>query len=157
MMYAEAYGTGNQTAMESLGESIWNRFYSPYFNPPYTNWQNSLVTGQVALNSAITTGVQPELAAAVNVFTAQNGGWCGALAWWSPTSSQWKTVQTAIASGTTTFPSGTGAPTYFSFASSIQQIVYVPSVGTNSGGQPNFLYLIPRPSSSPAAVSLNCF
>jgi hypothetical protein len=109
------------------------------------------------MNTGITTGVQPELAAAVTAFTGQNGGWCGALAWWSPTPSQWSTVQAAMASGTTTFPSSTGAPTYSAFASSIQQIVYVSSVGTASGGQPNFLYLIPRPSSSQAAVSLNCF
>ncbi len=157
MMYAEAGGT-NQTAMQSLGETIENRFSSPLFDNTFYNWQNSLVSGQVALNTSITTGVQPELNAAVNVFTDTNAGWCGALSWWSPTSAQWSSVQNAISSGTTTFPSGTGAPTYNSsvWPTSSQQILYVSSVGIKSGGVPNFLYLATRTSSQAAAVSSSC-
>ena len=157
MMYGEANGTGNELAMQSLGETIQNRFASPYFSSQFSTWQNSLIAGQVDLNPAITTGVQPELSAAYTVFSNLGAGWCGALSWWSPTPSQWSAVQAAMSSGTTSFPSGTGAPTYLKFSTSIEQIVYVPSVGTAAGGQPNFLYLIPRPSSSPAAVSLSCF
>jgi hypothetical protein len=155
MMYAEANGT-NPTAMQSLGETIENRFSSIYFTNTFNTWQNSLIPSQVALNTTITTGVEPELDAAVNVFTDKTGGWCSALAWWSPTATQWSTVQSAIGSGTATFPGNTGAPTYSTWPTSSQQILYVPSVGTKSGGVPNFLYLAPRTSSQAAAVSTSC-
>ncbi len=156
MMYAEANGT-NQTAMQSVGEAIENRFSSQYFTNQFNTWQNSLVSGQVALNTSITTGVEPELDAAVNVFTDHDGGWCSALAWWTPTSAQWANVQAAINSGTTTFPSGTGAPTYSpsTWPTSAQKILYVSSVGTQGNGTPNFLYLAPRTSGA-AAVSTSC-
>ena len=156
MMYAEANGTGNQIAMQSLGETIENRFSSPYFTGAYNTWQNSVVVSQVALNTSITTGVQPELNAAIDVFTDANGGWCSALSWWSPTAPQWTVVQSAISSGSGTFPANTGAPTYSAWPTSAQQILQVSSVGTKAGGIPNFLHLAPRGSTQPAAVSASC-
>jgi len=54
------------------------------------------------------------------------------------------------------YVASTGAPTYSAWSKSNQQILYVSSVGTKSAGQPNFLYLAPRNSSQPAAVSVAC-
>jgi hypothetical protein len=139
MMYAEANGTNNTTAMEADGDVVRNRFGSSLFNPPYSTYQNTIVSGQFAYNTSITTGVEPELDGAVSVFTSAGGNFCNSLAFWTPTSSQWTTVQNAINSKTTTFPSGTGSPTYGSiWPSSAQQILYLSAVGTQGNGGAQF-------------------
>jgi len=155
MMEAEAGGTGNNTAMQSLGDVAQNRIHSSIFNPPYSNYQNTIVSGQFAL-SATTTGVLPELNLSVTVFTGGAGRFCNALGFWSATLTQWQTVQDAINSGTTAFPGGTGAPTYLAWSTQNQQILHVSAVGTKSDGRPNFLFLASRSSTQPAAVSASC-
>jgi Big-like domain-containing protein len=154
MMQAEA-GGANSTAMMADGDVARNRMGSSLFNPPYSTYQNTIVSGQFAIGSA-TTGIEPELDSAVSVFTSAGGNFCNSLAFWTPTSSQWTTVQNAINSKTTAFPSGTGAPTYSAWPSSQQQILYVSSVGTQGSGAPNFLYLAQRSSSQAAAVTASC-
>lgn len=143
------------TAMQSLGDVAQNRIHSSTFNPPYSNYQNTIVAGQFAL-SATTTGIQPQLDLSVNVFTGAAGRFCNSLAFWSPTLGQWQTVQTAINSGTTVFPGGTGAPTYSAWLTQNQQILHVSAVGSKSDGRPNFLFLASRTSTQPAAVSTSC-
>lgn len=156
MMYAEANGT-NSTAMTADGDVVRNRFGSSLFNPPYSTYQNTIVSGQFAFNTSITTGVQPELNSAVSVFTQTGGNFCNSLAFWTPTPTQWGVVQAAINSGTTTFPTGTGAPVYgSSWPTSQQQILYVSTVGSQGNGAPNFLYLAQRSSTQPAAVNTSC-
>jgi hypothetical protein len=155
MMYAEANGT-NSTAMTADGDVVRNRFGSGLFNPPYSTYQNAIVSGQFAFNTSVTTGVQPELNSAVTVFTIAGENFCNSLAFWTPTPTQWTTVQAAINSRTTTFPAGTGAPTYSAWPASQQQILYVSSVGNQGNGAPNFLYLTQRSSTQPAAVNASC-
>ncbi len=155
MMQAEAGGTGNSTAMQGLGDVAQNRIHSSIFNPPYSNYQNTIVAGQFALTSTA-TGIEPELDLSVNVFTGSSARFCGALAFWTPTATQWTVVQNAINNPSTTFPSGTGAPTFSSWPQSNQEIVYVSSVGTQSNGAPNFLFLIQRSPSQYAAVAASC-
>jgi hypothetical protein len=155
MMEAEAGGTGNNTAMQSLGDVAQNRIHSSFFNPPYSNYQNTIVPGQFALSSTM-TGIQPQLDLSVNVFTGGAGRFCNCLAFWSPTLAQWQTVQSAINSGTTVFTGGTGAPTFSAWLTQNQQILHVSAVGTKSDGRPNFLYLAYRNPTQPAAVSTSC-
>ena len=154
MMQAEAGGT-NTTAMQAAGDVVRNRFGWAMFNPPYSTYQNTIIAGQFAF-STTPNGIEPELDDAVNVFTGSGSNFCGALAFWTPTRTQWATVQSAISSGTTTFPSGTGAPVYGSWPSSQQQILNVSSVGNQSNGAPNFLYLAVRGTTQHAAVSVSC-
>ncbi|HVP53708.1 MAG TPA: hypothetical protein VMU45_01850, partial [Candidatus Eisenbacteria bacterium] len=156
MMQAEAGGT-NTTAMTADGDVVRNRFASSLFNPPYNTYQNTIVSGQFAFSSTA-NGVQPELNDAVNVFTGLSGNVCNALAFWTPASTQWSNVQYAINNPSTTFPTGTGAPTYNqnTWPTSQQQILYVSSVGTQGNGAPNFLYLAQRNSTQNAAVSATC-
>jgi len=155
MMEAEAGGTGNGTLMQALGDVAQNRIHSSLFNPPYSNYQNTVVSGQFAL-SFTTTGIEPELDSAVGTFVGTSGRFCNGLAFWTPTSTQWQTVQSAINSGTATFPAGTGAPTFSSWSTQNQQILFANTVGTQSNGAPNFLFLAQRSSTQPAAVNASC-
>jgi hypothetical protein len=155
MIQAEAQGAG-VTSMTAVGEVVRNRFSSSIFDPPYSTYQNA-IPGQFATTST-TTGIEPELDIAASVFTGASAGtFCGSLAFWTPTSSQWNVVQSAISSRTSTFPAGTGAPTYSSvWPTSQEQILYVSSVGTQSNGAPNFLFLTQRSSTQAAAISASC-
>jgi hypothetical protein len=155
MIQAEAGGT-NSTTMTAVAEVARNRFSSSIFGGQYTTYQNTIVPGQFAFTST-TTGIEPELDIAASVFTGNSAGnFCGSLSFWTPTSNQWQTVQTALQSGTTTFPSNTGAPTYSSWPTSQQQILYVPAVGTNSSGVPYFLFLSQRSPTQAAAINTSC-
>jgi len=155
MIEAEAGGT-DSTTMTAVAEVAKNRFGSAVFGGQYTTYQNTIIPGQFAM-SATTTGIQPELDIAASVFAGTSAGnFCGALSFWTPTSSQWQTVQTALQSGSTTFPSNTGAPTYSSWDTSQQQILFVPAVGTYSNGVPYFLFLAQRGSTQAAAVNVSC-
>jgi hypothetical protein len=154
MMQSEAGGT-NTTAMGAVGDVVRNRFGSAFFNPPYSTYQNTIVSGQFTFTGT-SNGIEPELDQAVSVFTRSGGDFCGALAFWTPTHSQWTAVQSAINSGTTTFPSGSGAPVYSSWPASQQQILNVTSVGNQSNGAPNFLFLVLRGPTQAAAVTVSC-
>jgi hypothetical protein len=155
MIEAEAGGT-NVTTMTAVAEVARNRLGSAVFGGQYTTYQNTIVPGQFATSST-TTGIEPELDIASSVFTGSSGSnFCAALSFWTPTASQWQTVQTALQSGTSTFPSNTGAPTYSTWSTSQQQILFVPAVGTNSSGVPYFLFLTQRTSTQSAAVNASC-
>jgi hypothetical protein len=156
MMQAETNGT-TDTAMTAVGEVVRNRFNSSIFNPPYSTYQNA-IPGQFATTST-TTGVEPELDIATSVFTGVSAGnFCGSLAFWSPTTTQWQNVQTALQSGTTTFPSNIGAPTFNPslWPTSQQQILFVTAIGSNQNGVPFFLFLTPRSSTQSAAINTSC-
>lgn len=161
MMEAEAGGTGNTTLMQGLGDVAFNRMGSSIFrnNPPGSNttYQNTIVSGQFA-TTVTATGIEPELDLSVNVFAGFSGIFCNSLAFWTPTAGQWQIVQGAISSGTTTFPTGTGAPTYDPgvWPTQNQQILNVSTVGMQGSGAPNFLFLASRASTQPAAVSASC-
>ena len=161
MMQAEAGGTLNSTLMQGLGDVATNRIESALFynipNGSNTNYQNTITDGQFATTST-PNGILPELNLSVNVFLSAGGAFCDALAFWTPTAPQWSVVQAAWQSGTTTFPSGTGAPTYLSsqWATSNQQIIYASNVGTQSNGAPNFLFLGWRSPSNVAVASGAC-
>jgi hypothetical protein len=155
MVQAEAGGTNN-TTMRGVAWVPLNRIQSPIFDPPYSNFQNTVVSGQFVLSST-TTGIEPELDIATGVFTETSGdSSCNSLAFWTPTSAQWSNVQSAITSQTTSFPSNTGAPTYSSWSTQNQQIVYNTAVSTQSNGAPSFLFLRYRQSAVAAAVQTTC-
>jgi hypothetical protein len=167
MMQAEAGGTGNSTLMQGLGDVATNRIESGiFYNTPTgynTNYQNTIVGGQFATTDAqypngVQTGISPEHNLSVAVFLSSGGAFCDALAFWTPTAAQWSVVEAAWQSGTTTFPSGTGAPTYSSsqWPTSNQQIIYTSNVGTQSNGAPNFLFLGWRSPSQVAVASAAC-
>ncbi len=159
MMQAETQGT-TDTAMTAVGEVVRNRFGSPMFNPPYSTYQLAIPGNPVQFGtSSTTTGIEPELDIADSVFTGTSAGnFCGSLAFWTPTSTQWQTLQTALQSGTTTFPASTGAPTFnpSTWPTSQQQILFVPSIGMNSSGVPYFLFLAQRTSTQAAAINASC-
>jgi hypothetical protein len=156
MIQAEA-GGNNSTSMTAVAEVVRNRFTSSIFNPPYSTYQNA-IPGQFATTST-PNGIEPELDIAASIFTGSSAGnFCSSLSFWTPTSSQWNVVQSALSSGTTTFPTGTGAPTYdpSKWPTSSQQILFVPAVGTNSSGVPYFLFLSQRNATQAAAVNASC-
>jgi hypothetical protein len=156
MIHAEANGA-DSTTMRAVAWVPLNRIQSSIFNPPNSNYQNTVVSGQFVLSST-TTGIEPELDIATGVFTGTSSdSSCNSLAFWTPTSAQWSNVQAAIASQTTTFPSNTGAPTYSSWSTQNQQIVYNTAVGTQSNGAPYFLFLRYRQSLVAAALQSTCY
>jgi len=166
MMQAEAASTGNSTLMQALGDVATNRIESSLFynipNGSNTNYQNTIVAGQFSTTST-STGIEPELNLSVDVFLSTGGAFCDALSFWTPdlgqpsgNTPQWSVVQAAWQSGTTTFPSGTGAPTYQTWPTSNEQIIYASNVGTQSNGAPNFLFLGWRSPTQVAVASGAC-
>jgi hypothetical protein len=159
MMYGEADGTGTNGQL-GVGLAARNRIGDTTYFSGDTNYQNTIVSSQFnGINTSITTGVEPELDNAVNVwlnittnFISPSGGKNSAC-FWTPTSAQWSQISAAVQSGTTDetqVPNATGC---YSGAPYDQQIRVVTSVGTNSSGVPWFVFQGPRSSSSsPVAI-----
>lgn len=118
MMVGEAGGQNN-SAQLSVGLVVRNRFGNSQYFSGSTTYQNTIVSSQFnGIATSITTGVEPELDNSVGVWLRQVVDFTGGSGcFWSPTLSQWQVVQAALNSGTTTFPSGTGAPCGYSSVS----------------------------------------
>jgi hypothetical protein len=159
MIIGEAGGE-TDTAMRAVGVAARNRIYpsqDPLF-PGQGTYQTAIIPSQFqGATNATTNGPEPPLTHAADVYDQRVGDIvAGSRCFWSPTAPQWATVQTALQSGTTTFPSGTGGTTCYADPAQ-RQIVYKVSVGNNSNGcgAPAFLFLRPRSASDPAVVQID--
>jgi len=159
MMYAEANGQ-NDSCREALGLAFRNRMGNSTYWPGVTTYQGA-IPGQASYNTSITTGVQNYLNDSVAVWSSSLADYTGGSGcFWSPTYAQWQTVQSALSSGTTTFPANVGDPGCYKTVSGYgPQIVYLSSVGTSTrggkyAGAPAFLFERKRATtgSVPAAV-----
>lgn len=107
------------------------------------------------------TGVEPQLDNALSVFTAPASGDIvgGGVCYWSPQTTEWTTVQQALASPTTTFPMGLLNPSCYPAAT--RQIVWKTSMPLNIRGDTNlyqgapaFLFIRTRDPSAPSVVQI---
>lgn len=156
MMWGEAEGY-NDTVQRALGSTAKNRFgHSGFGNP--SEWNSVLNSDfqgiQRAINNGITGGPQNYLDNSVAVYDGSHGDSVGSsTCFWTPTLAQWGNVQTALGSGTTSFPSSTGSPGCFS--SSERQIVVKTSMQNNHGySAPVFLFIRQRSTTDPAVVEI---
>lgn len=106
MMYGEAGGNGSEAQL-GVGVTARNRFNNSYF-PNDSNYQNTIVSSQFnGIDTAITTGVEPDLDNAVEVWLNQVGnfvtpsGGAASGCFWSPSPTEWSEVSAAIQNGTT--------------------------------------------------------
>jgi hypothetical protein len=117
-----------------------NRFSNPGFGSPLT-WQAVITSAQYnGINTAITTGVSPELANAVALYTGAIGDIVGGSpCFFSPTSSGWSAILSAYNSQTSTVPSVTADPLCYG---SDRQLVWKASIGNNANGSgaPAFVF-----------------
>jgi hypothetical protein len=156
MFYGEA-NTYSAGTMEALGSSVLNRCGSAHaYFASFTAWQNALICSQyngICAASGITTGVQPELTAAVPVFNTSVGDIVGGSAcFFSPTPAGWTTIQQMLDSGTTTLTPVPYDPGCFS--ASTRQYVYKDSIDDTAGGTPTFVFVRQRAATSPAVVDI---
>jgi hypothetical protein len=157
MMLNEARGLSSTTVRKYLGFAMKNRFGdSQYFSGQ--NTFAAAINAGATHDASLTTGDQPYLDDAVTVFWDTSGGGeptHGCQGFWSPTTSQWQTVQQALNSGTTTLPSGIGIPFNYGGHNELTQVVYLPSVGqSNTQNAPSFLFVRKRTPGNPAVVQI---
>jgi hypothetical protein len=150
-------GPGDES-QPAIAVSARNRFGDAAF-PGGTaqTYQAVLIESQYyGVTNTTANGLQPELDNAVGVYTETTGAIvANSKCYWSPTTAQWATVQQALNSKTTTFPSNVGAPGCWS--GQPRQIVYKTSVannnrGGNYAGAPAFLFLQKIPQANVPAV-----
>jgi hypothetical protein len=169
MIQTASAEAGGQTApgdasMAALLLVAENRFGDGAFGGGNT-WQAVLSTGFVQDGTA--NGVQPELgyAAAVYGGTSTVTLPSGAECYWSPTTTQWNTIQSAYSSGATTEPANDGAPDCWNGggknlpAGDMRQIVVKASVGASTrggsyAGAPAFVFYQLAGIGSPAVIQI---
>jgi hypothetical protein len=156
-MFAGEAGIYSAYTMEALGSSVLNRFGSAHaYFTPFTSWQNTLICAQydgVCSTGGPTTGVQPELGAAIPVFNTTIGDIVGGSGcFFSPNAAGWTTIQQMLASGTTVLTSVAHDPACYSV--STRQYVYKASIDNTAGGVPTFIFVRLRSSTSPAVVQI---
>jgi hypothetical protein len=163
MMNNEAGGLPDNGAgsMPLLGWTMRNRFSdSAYFRGQITY---AAAISASATQSTLSYGKQPELDSAASVFDGFIDPSSGCQGFWSPTDSQWTTVNQALGIGTPTLPTNVGIPFAYDGHPEMTQIVYFSSVGNNNriGYQnaPAFLFVRKRDPNAnpplPAVVKLN--
>lgn len=160
MLVGEAGGQPDDVDQHSILVSARNRFGDRRFPGGRDGtWQAVLIPAQYyGASDPTTNGPDRELRNAADVFTGTIGDIVAtSKCYWSPTFAQWQNVQAAIMSGTTTFPTGTGAPDCFQ--STRRQIVHKTSIGLNTRGgvysnAPAFVFIRERGVNDPAVVSI---
>jgi hypothetical protein len=154
----EARDINSSTVRVLLGYAMKNRFGDSQYFGSQTTYQAAIQAG-ATYDTSVTTGVQPDLDSASNVFWPTSGGsdpTSGCQGFWSPTSSQWQTVQQALNSATTTLPNNIGLPFNYGGHPELTQVVYFPSAGmSNTQNAPAFLFVRKRTATDPAVVQLN--
>jgi hypothetical protein len=153
MLRGEANGY-SETVHFALARVAKNREGDSGFGSP-SSWQAAINNDFQGTNTSITTGVAPELGRAVTLFVGGVGDIVGgAKCFWTPSVSEWGNISAALSSGTTTFPSGAGAPGCWGGIP--RQIVVKNSVEQHhSWNAPVFVFLRPREvPSDPAVVSI---
>jgi hypothetical protein len=154
----EARDINSSTVRVLLGYAMKNRFGDNQYFSGQTTYQAAIQAG-ATYDTSVTTGVQPDLDSASNVFWPTSGGGdptSGCQGFWSPTSSQWQTVQQALNSATTTLPNNIGLPFNYGGHPELTQVVYFPSAGqSNTQNAPAFLFVRKRTATDPAVVQSN--
>ncbi len=119
-LHAEAYGFSNnpsldpqQVAQKSVGMTDINRFFyasNPYLFGGVSTFQALAASGLVAQDGT-TNGPPHVIDNAAEVYSGQiQDPTAGSTCYWSPNDSETTIINQALASGQTTFPSGTNAP-----------------------------------------------
>jgi hypothetical protein len=170
MLYAEAHGQSapGDASQPMLLATMKNRFGQTVWPGGGTGtWQAVVIPGQVSINTSITTGSQPELSNSASVFTGATPSSIvqDAQAFWSPTTTQWTSIQSYLSAGTpsnavsdTTWKSTLGAPQ--AWAGQYKQALVSRSVANNTqggkyAGAPAFVFLQLAPSgTAPAVISI---
>lgn len=144
----------------AIGSSIKNRFgRSEFPGGSASTYQLVVVPSQYAgINTAITTGVEPELDNATSLFNGSLGDTvAGSPCFFSPTAPDWGAVQGALQSGTTIVPALSTDPGCYSNNTPGRQIIYKASIGNNANGNgaPAFLFERQKSAdSNPAVVQI---
>jgi hypothetical protein len=143
----------------SLLSTARNRFGDSNFpGGTAATWQGVLIPGQFyGAADGTANGPDQELSNASQVYTGAVGDIvAGCKCLWSPTNTQWSTIQAALQSGTKTLPSNVDAPACW--GNQKKQIVVKASVALNMSGDPNkanapsFVFMRLRPNANDPAV-----
>jgi hypothetical protein len=161
VIIGEAQAQPGDTDQHVILSTARNRFGDSDF-PGGTagTWQAVIIPSEFyGASNGTTNGPDRELRNAAQVFTGAIGDIVGgSKCLWSPTNSQYSRIQTALSSGTTTFPSNTGAPACW--GNLARQIVVKQSVGLNvsNGNQYRnalaFVFMRRRAATDPAVVQI---
>ena len=158
MMLNEARGLSSTSVRKYLGFAMKNRFGDSQYFPGQNTFASAINAGATH-DATLTTGDQPYLDDAATVFWDTSGGGdptFGCQGFWSPTASQWQTVQQALNNGTTTLPGGIGIPFNYNGHNELTQVVYLSSVGqSNTQNAPSFLFVRKRSAGNPAVVQID--
>jgi len=169
-MYSETYmgqydGISNIPEL-SVATAAQNRFSQSGFTTngvAMTNWQT---LSQVAQCCTPAPGQEPELDNAVQVFTGALGDIVGGAAcYWSPSNAEYAILQSALSTGSTSYPSGLSDPKCFTYGSnpfgSTTQVVLKasmpPNIRTDVGGYnlaPAFAFEGQRSPGAPFVVTV---
>jgi hypothetical protein len=163
VLNGEAHGqasSGDTVSEPAIGSSIKNRFgRSEFPGGSQSTYQAVIVSSQYnGINTAVTTGVEPELDVGVTLF---NGTQADTVAsspcFFSPTSADFNAIENAFLSGTTTVPPLSTDPQCYAGSTPGRQIVVKNSIpnNVNGSGVPAFVFERQKSSdSNPAVVSI---
>lgn len=162
MVVGEAGGQPGDVDQQSILSSARNRFGDSAFpGGTASTWQAVLIPSQYyGASNGTEDGPDQELRNSAQVFTGEVADIvAGCKCYWSPTNTQWTSIQAALKSGTKKFPTRTGAPGCWQ--AQARQIVVKASVGLNISGGTNystapafvFLRLLPR-NNDPAVIEI---
>jgi len=164
VLYGEGHGqaaAGDTVSEPAVGSSIKDRFgHSEFPGGSASTYQLVIVPSQYAgINTAITTGVEPELDNATSLFNgSQSDTVAGSPCFFTPTASEWNAIENAFLSGTTTVPPLTHDPMCYSNTTPGRQIVIKNSEpdNVNGNGAPAFVFERQKSSDSdPAVVAIS--
>lgn len=153
MFSSEAGSLPSSTVRPLLGWSIRNRFSDQKFFSGQTTYRVA-ITQSATVDTNLKNGRQPELDSAASVFDGYIDPSDGCQGFWSPTTTQWTTVNQALGSRTPTLPNNIGIPFTYNQHPEKTQIVYFSSVGPNTRpgytGAPTFVFVRKRdPNANP--------
>ncbi|MGB6669786.1 MAG: hypothetical protein WBE73_15685, partial [Candidatus Acidiferrum sp.] len=140
VLYGEAHGqaaSGDTISEPAIGSSIKDRFgRSEFPGGTASQYQAVITSGQYdGINTAIMTGVQPELNVAVSLFNGnQSDTVSGSPCFFSPTAADYTAIESAFLSGTTTVPQLNKDPGCYALSSPGRQIVIKNSIPNNVNG-----------------------
>ena len=169
VMYGEAYGEAraypNGIDEQAVGVTIRNRLGDSTYFSGSTTYQNTITTQQFpngAINTSITTGTtpqgtqSPELINAAAVFAGTTSvSVASAKCYFSPTSSEWQSIQAALNSPTTDLPTVADDPGCYTHH---EQFVYKMSISPSTipinAGAPAFIFTQYRAQTAPAVIEI---
>jgi hypothetical protein len=160
MLAQEARELPSPVVRQYLAWALRNRFNDKEYFPSQRTYAAAIQDATTDPN--VVNGKEPELSAAAEVFAAlpETDPTRGCQGFWSPTASQWATVNELLSSRANEMPTPkgvTGISFFYGGNPNITQIVYFPAVGPRNGGDPSrpipaFLFIRRRTPDQPAAV-----